>query len=117
MPVLFQQSVTTSLEGGNRQKAMKRLRVPPLGDKVTKLTDRFVIKAACNELYMTVTFVCLVSVRVSLMLPFWLHISSFSSKLIPLWRVETQELSISPTICHYDDQFVEQVTPKLKVLM
>ncbi|WAR30962.1 XPR1-like protein, partial [Mya arenaria] len=28
-----EQNVTTSLEGGNRSKAMKRLRVPPLGDK------------------------------------------------------------------------------------
>lgn len=25
--------VTTELEGGDRQKAMKRLRVPPLGEK------------------------------------------------------------------------------------
>ncbi|PVD21893.1 hypothetical protein C0Q70_17696 [Pomacea canaliculata] len=28
-----EQSVTTELEGGNRSKAMKRLRVPPLGDQ------------------------------------------------------------------------------------
>ncbi|KAL4219184.1 Xenotropic and polytropic retrovirus receptor 1 [Mactra antiquata] len=33
-----EQNVTSSLEGGNRQKAMKRLRVPPLGDKENPMT-------------------------------------------------------------------------------
>lgn len=33
-----EQSVTVELEGGNRQKAMKRLRVPPLGEKQNPLT-------------------------------------------------------------------------------
>ncbi|XP_052789800.1 xenotropic and polytropic retrovirus receptor 1-like [Mya arenaria] len=33
-----EQNVTTSLEGGNRSKAMKRLRVPPLGDKENPMT-------------------------------------------------------------------------------
>ncbi|KAH3708750.1 hypothetical protein DPMN_068209, partial [Dreissena polymorpha] len=31
-------NVTSNLEGGNRQKAMKRLRVPPLGDKENPMT-------------------------------------------------------------------------------
>ena len=30
----FQACVTSELEGGDRAKAMKRLRVPPLGDQV-----------------------------------------------------------------------------------
>lgn len=30
----LQSLVTTMLEGGDRQKAMKRLRVPPLNDQV-----------------------------------------------------------------------------------
>jgi hypothetical protein len=34
--------VTSDLEGGNRQKAMKRLRVPPLGEKVCTLTTWFI---------------------------------------------------------------------------
>ena len=33
--------MTSDLEGGNRQKAMKRLRVPPLGEKVCRLTTCF----------------------------------------------------------------------------
>lgn len=33
-----EQSVTSDLEGGNRSKAMKRLRVPPLGDKENPMT-------------------------------------------------------------------------------
>lgn len=33
-----EQNVTSNLEGGNRQKAMKRLRVPPLGDKENPMT-------------------------------------------------------------------------------
>lgn len=31
LAAVFQALVTTELEGGDRQKAMKRLRVPPLG--------------------------------------------------------------------------------------
>ena len=31
-------TVTAELEGGDRQKAMKRLRVPPLGDKQSPWT-------------------------------------------------------------------------------
>ena len=31
-------TVTSELEGGDRQKAMKRLRVPPLGDKQSPWT-------------------------------------------------------------------------------
>ena len=31
---MFQNVVTNKLEGGDRQKAMKRLRVPPLGEQV-----------------------------------------------------------------------------------
>ena len=31
----FQSVFTSRLEGGDRGKAMKRLRVPPLGDKVS----------------------------------------------------------------------------------
>ena len=34
--------MTSDLEGGNRQKAMKRLRVPPLGEKVCTLTTWFI---------------------------------------------------------------------------
>ncbi|XP_050411533.1 xenotropic and polytropic retrovirus receptor 1 isoform X1 [Patella vulgata] len=34
-----EQSVTSELEGGNRQKAMKRLRVPPLGDQQKPWTN------------------------------------------------------------------------------
>ncbi|XP_071096597.1 solute carrier family 53 member 1-like isoform X1 [Haliotis cracherodii] len=34
-----EQSVTSELEGGNRQKAMKRLRVPPLGDQQNPWTN------------------------------------------------------------------------------
>lgn len=33
-----EQCVTSDLEGGNRQKAMKRLRVPPLGEKQNPMT-------------------------------------------------------------------------------
>ncbi|CAG2191037.1 PHO1 [Mytilus edulis] len=33
-----EQSVTSDLEGGNRSKAMKRLRVPPLGEKQNPMT-------------------------------------------------------------------------------
>ncbi|KAL3870197.1 hypothetical protein ACJMK2_038278 [Sinanodonta woodiana] len=33
-----EQSVTSELEGGNRQRAMKRLRVPPLGDQQNPMT-------------------------------------------------------------------------------
>ena len=36
---IFQQNFTSNLEGGNRSKAMKRLRVPPLGDKVSTCHD------------------------------------------------------------------------------
>ncbi|KAI8518466.1 hypothetical protein Bbelb_044830 [Branchiostoma belcheri] len=35
---LFQAVVTSELEGGNRQRAMKRLRVPPLGEQQTPWT-------------------------------------------------------------------------------
>lgn len=36
---VFQALVTTELEGGDRQKAMKRLRVPPLGAAQVTHTD------------------------------------------------------------------------------
>jgi hypothetical protein len=41
-------TVTAELEGGDRQKAMKRLRVPPLGDKQSPWTT-FKVSWIVNE--------------------------------------------------------------------
>lgn len=38
--IFFQALVTTELEGGDRQKAMKRLRVPPLGAAQVRIRFR-----------------------------------------------------------------------------
>lgn len=44
-----EQTVTTLLEGGDRQKAMKRLRVPPLGEVSFKYLDQPITSRSFNR--------------------------------------------------------------------
>ena len=39
MLICFQEVFTTKLEAGDRQRAMKRLRVPPLGEKAVSFEE------------------------------------------------------------------------------
>ena len=50
-----QTCVTSELEGGDRSKAMKRLRVPPLGDQVSQL----VVCHACDGDEQTECIMCI----------------------------------------------------------